>query len=250
MEIRVVTPIITKGLFDVEEFEGLVCPDTRLSHVEIDYGPASIESECDDALATPDTVTKIVEAESDGADAVVINCMGDPGLEAAREMVKIPVLGASETSMHLASILGHKFSVVTVLKELTPQFENQAKVYGVPDKLASVRSVNIPVLELEKDRRRLVNALTRESVSAIEEEGAHTIVFGCTGMVGCAEALQLGIVNEGYEGVPVIDPVVAAVKVAESLVHLELAHSKLSYPRPPEKQIVGYQTGQGATIVK
>ena len=108
------------------------------------------------------------------------------------------------------------------------------------DKLASVRSVDIPVLELEQDTPRLVQALVDESIEAIEKDGAHVIIFGCTGMLGCALGVQEGLVRRGYAGVPVIDPVPAAIKLAEALVDLGLSQSKRTYQSPPPKRIVGY----------
>lgn len=248
MKIRIVTPITTRGFSQVDDFTPAARPDTELSHVEIETGPASIECEYDEALAVPDTIAKIVEAEADGVDAVVINCMGDPGMKPAREMVSIPVIGPAEATMHMASILSHKFSVVTVLDRLIPLFENQAKVYGLADKLASVRAVDIPVLDLETDDERLVNALVDESVKAVEEDGAHSIIFGCTGMIGCAQAVEQGLKRRGYEGVPVIDPMFAAIKIAEALVGLGVSHSKRTYPNPPEKQIVGYEIKREVVI--
>lgn len=245
-EVRVITPIVTEGFRKAEDFASVAGPETKISQVQIERGPASIESEFDEALATPDTVMRIFEAERDGVDAAIIDCMGDPGLRPAREMVSIPVLGPCETSMHLASMLGHKFSVVTVLDRLRPTFENEAKIYGVAEKLASVRSVDIPVLELERDRDALVSALVQESVKAVEEDHADVIIFGCTGMLGCAQAVEQGLKELGYDGVPVIDPVPAAIKVAEALVDLGLTQSKRTYAAPPVKRIAGYEIASPA----
>lgn len=249
MKIRVVTPITSRGFSRPEDFNPAARPDTEISHVEIDTGPASIECEFDEALAVPDTVAKIAEAEADGVDAVVINCMGDPGMKPGREMVSIPVIGPAEATMHMASMLSHKFSVVTVLDRLIPMIENQAKVYGIEEKLASVRAVDIPVLELEEDYDRLVNALVDESVKAVEEDGAHSIIFGCTGMIGCANAVEQGLKQRGYDGVPVIDPVIAAIKIAEAVVDLGVSHSKRTYPYPPEKNVVGYDNIKQEVVV-
>jgi allantoin racemase len=245
MQIRIVTPITTPGFTLAEDFQPLARWDTEVSCVGLDRGPASIESEFDEALAVPDTIAKIMEAEQEGIDAVVIDCMGDPGLEPAREVVNIPVVGAAQASMHLASMLAHNFSIVTVLDTLVPLFENTARVYGLESKLCSVRSVNIPVLELEEDQDRLISALVEESIKAVEEDGAHAIVFGCTGMKGCAAGLKVGLEALGYENIPVIDPVIAAFKLAEAVVDLGVSHSKRTYPQPPQKEIIGFDNIPG-----
>ena len=140
MHIRVITPITTPG------FTGRVrlraaCPCRHdRQPIELDVGPASIESAFDEALALPDTIAKIVQAEQEGVDAVVVDCFGDPGVDAGREATEMLVLGPAQTSMHLAALLGQKFSVVTVLEAVVPMLEDLATKYGLADKLCSIRT--------------------------------------------------------------------------------------------------------------
>ena len=241
MRIRAVTPIITEsfGPMILEEFAAVARPDAEISNVFLDSGPASVESAYDEAVAVPDMLAKVRQAEREGIDAVIINCFGDPGLDAAREVVSIPVIGPCEASMHVAAMLGHKFSVVTVLDRLIPELELHAEKYGVGGKLASARSVDLPVLDLEKGREQFVARALEEAVEAIEEDGAHVIVLGCTGLAGLDRQIENALDEKGYQ-IPVIDPAATAFKVAEALVDLKLAHSKRTYPYPPEKEIVGY----------
>jgi allantoin racemase len=241
MKIRVVVPLTTKAFeqMTLDELSPVTRPDTELSVVCLDKGPASIESRHEEALAVLDTVAKMVEAEKDGVDAVISDCMGDPAVEEAREMVSIPVIGPAEISMHIAAMLGHKFSVVTILERLIPLIDHHATKTGQTDRLASVRTVDIPVLELD-DHDRLLAALVDESVKAVREDGAHVIIFGCTGMAGLAQKVEEGLRANGIADVPVIDPAVLAVKIAEALVDMGLSHSKRTYPAPPEKEIIGY----------
>jgi allantoin racemase len=180
-----------------------------------------------------------VEAEKEGVDAVVSNCMDDPGVEAAREMVSIPVIGPCETSMHFAAMLGHRFSIIGVMEADERPFHDHARKAGLEDRLASVRAINIPVLELE-DRDRAVSALVEQSVNAVIEDGAHVIIFGCTGMAGMAQAVEEGLRERGITDVPVIDPAKLAFKMAEALADMGLSHSKRTYPTPPKKKIIGY----------
>ncbi len=235
------TPIITEsfGPMILEEFSRVARPDTEISNVFLESGPASIESYFDEAVAVPGIIARVRQAEREGVDAVIINCMGDPGLDAAREVVSIPVVGPCEASMHVAAILGHRFAVITVLDRLLPQLELQAQKYGVGGKLACVRAIDLPVLELEEGREQFVGRAVNEAVEAIEEDGAHVIVLGCTGLAGLAQQTEDALRERGYD-VPVIDPASTALKMAEVLVDLKLAHSKRTYPYPPEKEIVGY----------
>jgi allantoin racemase len=239
IHIRVVTPITTQGFRSPEDATKLESDGVKVDFVNIQTGPASIECNYEIMLSQPGTIARVIEAEREGADAVVIDCMGDPGLFGARECVGIPVLGPMQTAMGIAAMMGHKFSVVTVLSRILPMIESEAAVYGMSGKLASARSVDIPVLELEKDLAAIKRALIAEAKRAVLDDGADYIIFGCTGMLGCADAVRDGLLRDGLD-VPVIDPVPVTVNVAAALVRSRLAHSKRAYPQPPKKNVVGY----------
>ena len=231
MKINVIVPILKNEHFEritYKEFKGAARSDTEISVVSLNKGPASIESMYDDYIASPWILEKVKKAEKEGHDAVIIDCMGDPALNAARELVNIPVIGPCQASMALAYVVSEKFSVVTVLKRVIPMFDRLAKVYGFTEKLASVRSIEIPVLELEKEDVAKA-ALLEESKKAIDCDGVDAIILGCTGMIGMAKGLQNAL------GISVIDPAIASLKLAESLVDMKISHSKTVYPSPPEK---------------
>jgi len=237
--IHLITPVTTRDIRNLDEIAHLASPTLSFTHSFLDRGPPSIESEYDEALAVPDTIVRAIEAERNGADAIIIDCMGDPGLKPAREVVRIPVLGPGETSMHLAAMLGQKFSIVTVLESVRPMLVNAAKVYGVYEKLASVLVVDIPVLELEQRLAEVQQALAKKAQDAIERDGADVIVLGCTGFLGCAAAIEQHLLAAGHD-VPVIDPIPATVCVAEAIAKSGLRHSKRTYSVPRAKTIIGF----------
>ena len=118
--------------------------------------------------------------------------------------------------------------------------EHLAEQYGVPGKMASVRSVDIPVLEFEQGLDRTKAALAEVAVRAVEEDGADAIVFGCTGMLGCADAVRAELLAKGYD-IPVIDPVPLAVRIAATLIERGVSHSKITYEKPPIKPVTGHE---------
>ncbi|MEE3956134.1 aspartate/glutamate racemase family protein [Peribacillus frigoritolerans] len=236
MKIKVIMPI-TSDIFNkeiLEEVKFYASKTTEVGVTSLDYGPASVESEYDEALCVPNFLEKAKEAEEDGYDGVISDCFGDPGVKPAREILDIPVVGACESSMLFASSLAKSFSVVTVLPNVVPMIENISKTLGVNDNLASVRYVNIPVLEVH-DKDRLKRELYEEMIKAIEQDGAHALVLGCTGFMGVAAELQKRLKQNGYD-VPVIDPVFAATRLLESLITMGVKQSRLTYMTPPSKQ--------------
>jgi len=108
--------------------------------------------------------------------------------------------------------------------------ENKVASCGLSGKLASVRLTDIRVLDIKKEFDRLLNALMEEGRKAVEEDGADVPVLGCGGLLNVAEILQEKL------NVPVVDPALVALKIAEDLVKLKLAQSKKAYPKPYEKK--------------
>jgi allantoin racemase len=247
LKIKVILPITSKTLDDEskEEFSSYAFPGTEISVTHLDYGPASVECEYDEALCVPDFLSKAQQAEAEGYDAVISDCFGDPGVKPARELLHIPVIGAAEASMHFAATLGQRFSVVTVLASVVPLIENLGTSYGLDKKLASVRSVDIPVLELE-DKERTIKALHEEMLAAIREDHAHVLVLGCTGMMGVSKELEKLLKKDGYE-VPVVNAAAASLKFIEALTAMGLKQSRLSSMTPPEKARTGLPVAETVT---
>ncbi len=236
MKIKVIVPVTTKEFVAPtrEEVEKFASKGTEIDVEAIEYGTASIESSYDEMLVAPGIIKVAEKAQSDGFDGVITDCMCDPALDALREKLDIPVVGPGSISMLCAADLAHRFSIVTVLENALTVFENKVMEVGLGSKLASVRFINIPVLDLT-DVKKLTSALVDESIKAIAEDGAHAIVLGCTGMLGVADDLSDALKKKGY-GVPVIYPVAVAVKYLEMLIALGLKQSKKTYMPPPDKE--------------
>ncbi|AWM28547.1 aspartate/glutamate racemase family protein [Sinorhizobium fredii] len=196
-------------------------------------GPASIEGHYDGAIAVPGLLMEIREGETAGADAAIIACFDDTGLEAARALARIPVVGLCESAVLTAALLSQRFTVVTTLERSRVLIENLVRRYGMGNR-AKVRAADIPVLELEDAASGALDKLKGQIERALEEDGAEAIVLGCAGMADLAQSLQR------QYGVPVIDGVSAAVKQAEALVAQGLMTSKRgSYAAPLPKAYTG-----------
>ncbi|MGD8356921.1 MAG: aspartate/glutamate racemase family protein [Lysobacterales bacterium] len=237
--IHVITPITTSDFRTAEDFKACERSDLVVTNSMLDRGPASIESEFDEALAIPDTIRLAIEAERAGADAIVVDCMGDPGLNSCREAVKIPVLGPCQTSCHVAAMLGHRFSFITVLDRLRPMLDHIIASYGLSESYAAFEAINVPVLDLFHDCNKLGRALGEKAIKTVREDHAGAIVLGCTGFMGLAEVITETLREEGLD-VPVIDAIPLTIRMADTLVRTGLSHSKYVYPLPEKKAIVGY----------
>ena len=205
-------------------------PQAAVEVWDVEGGPSSIESMYEEYLSVPGALARIQEAASGGMDGIILGCFGDPGVDAARELVTIPVVGPGEAAMLFAASLGHRFSIVTILDSVVHPLRRLARDVGVEAKLGSVRAVNIPVLELMHDRKGTFERMREAGRLARDVDGADTLVLGCMTMAFLGEHREL---SESL-GIPVVNPVQASLKLVESLVAMGVAHSKRAFPQPPK----------------
>ncbi|HEF4774081.1 aspartate/glutamate racemase family protein [Burkholderia multivorans] len=236
MRIRLINPNTTRGMTEAMALSAraVTASGTEIVAVNPTMGPPSIEGWYDDALATPGLLSEVARGEREGADGYVIACFGDPGLHAARELARGPVIGIAEAAMHAASVLAPGFSVVTTLSRTYGMVWHLASRYGMTHFCRNVRATDLAVLELERPGSAARQTILEECRRALDEDGSDAIVLGCAGMAGlCAEL-------EDALGVPVVDGVTAAVKWVEALVSLGLRTGKRSaYAKPLAKRYSG-----------
>jgi allantoin racemase len=203
-------------------------PDTVLESAWV-TGLTSIEGWVDEARCAP-LVVDIVAARADEFDAMMINCFADPGLRAAREIARVPVVGAAEASLCLAMQLGHRLGVISASSLAARDVHLLAQAYGVPARLAGAVGVDIPIVDLEKDTEATTTALIAAGRACIERYDADVLILGCTGMMPLAAGVRAAF------DVPVIEPMVAAFKTAEALARLGLVHAPTELPGgcPPD----------------
>ncbi len=232
MKICVINPNTSESMTDHirEALESVKRSDTELTVTCPDKGPETIESAYDEAYAIPPTLELVKKAEQEGFDAVILACFSDPGLDAAREISAVPVIGIEEATLHMAAMLGAKFSIMTPRKQRIPSKREHVHLRGMSHFLASVRSLDLTVAETDADPGKTKQRLMEVAKVAVEEDGAEVIVMGCAGMAGYAEDIERSL------NVKVLDPSAVALKTAEAMADLGLTHSKAGlYAAPPEK---------------
>jgi len=207
------------------EIQGILF-DRRLPHMEYEFY---------EHVAVHEIIREIVNSEKTGYDAAIIGCFYDPGLREARELVEMPVIGVCEASLSLASMISAgKFSVLVGRRKWISKMMSTAKTYGLDSRIASWRSLKLTVPDMLNDVEKTREAILRESKAAVEDDLAECLVLGCTGMIGRALEVQEKL------GVPVLDPVLCGIKVAEMRAILwrrfGITHSKIGGYEPPPKE--------------
>lgn len=182
--------------------------------------PVFIETSSDVIQAAPGMIKLLTENE-DRFDALIIACHDDPNLDAMKEMTCKPVVGIGEASMKMASMLGHRFSVVTTTKHSIPAKEAQVRALHLEGLLASVKAPPEEMADASDEEKYL-----KAAQMALDEDMAEVIVLGCAGLSGLDKVISEEL------GAPVLDGVVCALIIATGLVKYGVSTSKVRRYNP------------------
>ena len=182
--------------------------------------PEFIETYEDEIKAAPGMI-QLLKENDNNFDGFIIACHDDPNLDVMKEITKKPVVGIGESSMKMASMLGHRFSVVSTSQHSIPIKEALVQKYHLQDVLASVKAPEDEMSEQSEEEKYM-----HVAQSAIEEDMAEVIVLGCAGMTGLDKRLAEKL------DVPVLDGVVCALIIAAGLVKYGVSTSKIRMYNP------------------
>ncbi|MGP4042848.1 aspartate/glutamate racemase family protein [Streptomyces sp. 2A115] len=206
-------------------------PGTTVTGLTPAWGPESAEGWLDSYLSAA-AVLDTLRTYQGPYDAVVMAGFGEHGREGVRELVDVPVVDITEAAAHLACLLGRRYGVVTTLERSRGQIEDSLYAAGVAQNCAAVVGTGLGVLDLGESER--TEAAFVAAAERARDAGAEVLVLGCAGMTGLGRVVR-AVGNK--LGLPVVDGVAAAVKLAESLVSLGLTTSRAgSYAKPLAKR--------------
>jgi len=167
-----------------------------------------------------------LEAEKEGADAVWVNCFGDPGVKQARHVLNVPVVGPAEASLHFACQLGRRIAVISAnMPGQFDQVHETVRLHGLEGRLSpnGIRLDREPFPEFWAKAMEDPNMAVQGLVEVAKEciaDGADVIVIGCCGTGPVCSAVGLNkITVEGHD-IPIVDPVMVAAKTAEMQVDI------------------------------
>lgn len=223
------TPSVTDRIGDAAR--AVAAPGTVIDAISAPYGLPLIVSRADWMVAGPATVSALA-ARRGTFDAAVIACFGDPGLDAAKELLDVPVIGISEAAFHAACMLGRRFGVVSFTTALKPMFEECLAHHGLTARCTGFRmgpAFAGDAGSVAEDRAGLIADLVRDSV---EKDGAEAVILAGGPLAGLAPVLQ------PHAPVPLLDGTQAAVKMAEAMA--ELMPRKPMAPRA--RALTGYDS--------
>lgn len=205
--------------------EEYTAPDTQLAMVCPQISGVELNSALDVVLAAPEIVQLASDGQNAGFDAIVLYCFSDPVIDACREALRIPVIGGAQASCLAALNVCRSFGVILADEARLPEKKLFLRTLGVsPERIGQIAAVNLNGISPWADREKTFKKLLACGQKMMRDTHTEAIVLGCLSFLGLAEPLSRVL------GIPVIDPAVAAVTTAESIVRQRLFTSKVSYP--------------------
>ena len=216
---------------------------------ETTHGDWSAANREEFAFVASDRLKIVRQAcESGKYDAIVLLGGAEPGFQDAREIGKsfhIPVTACAFAQMHIASMLGDRFSVIDLYEAHAKYFAGIVVQHRFTERCASIRNIEYPLprpgvedefpvrIQREKamagEHSEMLEACVRQAVAAIEEDGAEVLIFGCSATYWLRPFLQRRLQDLGWD-VPVLEGQAAAIQLAKLLLGLRLNASGLTFP--------------------
>jgi len=190
-------------------------------------GPESLESWTDYHIASV-AIMPLLDEYPD-VDGIVLACFGDPGLYLLKELSDVPVIGIAEASMSIALLLGTSFGILAGMRRAVELMDSMVRTYGLEDRYAGTQSLDIRVLDFEKNRSHTLDILEAAS-NKLRERGAEVLLLGCAGLTAFVDDLQERV------SMPVIDPVEAGCRMLKTVCESKLNTSHIGLFNKPAPQ--------------
>jgi allantoin racemase len=200
----------------------------------------------DRGLAAIGNIDAGIAAEINGFSAIFLNTFGDYGVVELRSAVNVPVIGAGEAAILLASALGRRFAIVTVWpRSMNFIYDERIAACATGQRCGGI--VNIlddqdivatergepddPVTAMRAGNATIVDRIVAGAEGFLAKGDVDTIILGCTCMAPIGQTVAARL------SVPVIEAMAAGYKMAEMLAALGLAQSAVAYPKPPRERL-------------
>lgn len=244
MKILLLNPNTTAAVTDLLHAAGskVASPGTELVPATAPRGVPYIATRAEAQIGGAIALEMLAEA-GDGVDAAIIAAFGDPGLFGARELFSFPVVGLAEAAMLTACMVGRRFSIVTFAGALAPWYEECVAMHGLASRCAGIRTLDgsfKSISEVQAEKEELLVALANR---AVEQDAADVVILSGAPLAGLAAKVGDRI------PVPVIDPIAAAVRQAETLAVLKPRKAIAgTFRRPDPKPTTGLAEPLAAVI--
>jgi len=199
------------------------------------------------ALITVGGIRKIREYSEMGKyDAIVLTAGIDPAFVAGRLVSKIPVAAAIHSGLHVASLIGERCTIIQSFVPTGLIIRHLAERYGLSHKLASVRCCGHSTFSMyriinkyrekkeerasDPELRKVIDDIVNQCIAAIEKDRVDSLILGNEPLPIFENEIRQGLDEAGYDEVPIICAIPAAVEMAKVMASMKLMQAPRAYP--------------------
>lgn len=199
--------------------EKILGPDVELTIRGVDAGTMDLHFLYFQSMNDQNVLNSILKASAEGYDGVAVGCFLDSGVQQAREITDMPVVGMAEMGMLFACMYGKKFSIVTYVRQMVEKrYDELIRAYSLQGRAAPMQYFDISLDALANSFDNpgpVIDAFTKASQKAIDQ-GAEVILPGC-GLLNLI-SVQNGLNKVGRA--TVLDVSGALMKTLEAMIVL------------------------------
>lgn len=235
MKIKIINPDINEEISKVmlARAKKYCSPGTEVTCNSPSFGVHSVDNMFTWNISSVSVLDELIRSEEEDYDAYVIACFWNPGLQAAREITDKPVVGIGQASLLCGQMIGERASVICVGDTSTHLYRADVERYGMQNRIASYKSANIASEDSFTNPEEVEKIIVNVAREAVEQDKADVILLGCGVMSEFSEHISEKV------GVPVVNPIGAGIKMAESLVGMGLKNSKkYAYHEPVNTELI------------
>ncbi len=249
LKIAVLAPVSTDKYNEkiLAALKPVIPGDVMVDAFNLPFGEAKrhIENRMDLVHNAQAVVEKAWYIQKQGYQGIWLSDFDMCGVEACREELDIPIVGGFPPSAFTALALSQRFSIITILPSTIAMQREHIFTYSLQSGFASIRSINEHIVNksvelnlnetigldsvLEWDEPDICEMVFQQAKAAVLEDGAQSILLGCTGFIDVARPVSKKLTAELHAYIPVIDPNQAGFSFLLSLVRMSLRPSGLCY---------------------
>jgi len=158
--------------------------------------------------------------KNNSSDAFIVASFEDIGVETIRKIISKPIIGIGEASFYIANIIANKFSVITNISQTHEAIKNNLIKYDMDHKCVSLKSIEVPILDMETMSKANIKKLENEIERTILEDSPEAIILTSAGIFDLTKKLS------DKFSLPFIEGVGAATTLIQNLAKLDLRIKK------------------------
>lgn len=211
--VKIITPIQVDEA-DLQRrqrrYRERAAPDTQVEVVGLSEGPEALDTPGDMLFSEYAVFQEGVTTQADQFDAILIDCIFDPAVDALQKHTRLPTFGPLRTTLPLVSLVAPNFAIVARGEKHGDMFAEIVKRYGYSDRLAAIRTLSLTYPQ-GRQAQLFDAAMQQQLKQVVEAEQARAVVMGSTTMALTHELAAVA------GGIPLFLPGMVTLGVMESL---------------------------------